>query len=172
LVLVTDRVWQNHLPRIFDLSNLSTKGTTSLLVYSKGPSGEVQLLERLNRVTHPGDQVRFVISAVPDESSFVLVASVDAAGKASIYFPYAGKESAALPGPGRWEVPGSVLLDEVLGPERVFAFFSPLPIDAEVVQRELLELGQRGSDAIRDTTSVDVPGTTQRSFLLFRVPRP
>jgi hypothetical protein len=102
----------------------------------------------------------------------VLVASVDASGKANVYFPYEGERSATLPGPGRWEVPGSIELDDTIGPERVFVFFSPEPLVAARAREALSNLGRRGPNAIRDAQTIDLAGTTQRSFLMMKEAKP
>jgi hypothetical protein len=39
------------------------------------------------------------------------------------------------------------------------------------VQRELERLGQAGPNAIRDAQTLNLPDTTQRSFLMFKLPR-
>lgn len=172
LTLLLTQLWERGVSRDHRVAvEVNTKGSTELLVYVQRPSGETRLLDRFDRITRPGDKVRFVITGAPDESSFLLVASVDAAGKATAYFPYAGLLSSPLPGPGRWEIPGSIVLDESLGPERVFAFFSASPLQAERVLSELGKLGARGSSAIREESTVDIEGATQLSFLLFREAR-
>jgi hypothetical protein len=113
-----------------------------------------------------------VLTGTPDDHSHVIVASVDADARVSIYFPYDGKASAPLPGPGRWEVPGSIQLDDTLGPERVFVFFAEKPLAAADVERALLALGKQGPNAIRDARTVHLAGTVQRSFLMMKKNRP
>ena len=53
----------------------------------------------------------------------VLVASIDAAGKTSVYFPFGGNASGLL-SESRNELPDTIVLDDTLGPERIFAFYS------------------------------------------------
>jgi len=153
------------------LAMAESKGDIDLLVFAR-KGGRIEMLDRFNRGVRPGDDVRFVLTGTPEGHGFVLVASVDAAGKPNVYFPYDGERSAPLPGPGRWEVPGSIELDETLGPERVFVFFSPRPLDAGDVRAALTTVGLRGPNAIRDTQTVDLAGTTQRSFLMTKEPKP
>jgi hypothetical protein len=143
------------------------KGDFELLVFAR-KAGRIEMLDRFNRGVHPGDDVRFVLTGTPEGSAYVLVASVDAAGKANLYFPYEGEGSAPLPGPGRWEVPGSIELDDTLGPERVYVFFSSEPVAAASVREALADLGRRGPNAIRDAATVDLAGTTQRSFMMMK----
>lgn len=147
------------------------KGEVELLVYARKDQHTV-LLDRFNRIVHPEEEVRFILTGVPEDHSHLLVASVDGAGVATVYFPYGATQSAPVPGPGRWEVPGSIVLDETLGPERVFALFSKRPLAAKDVEQALVRLGHAGANAIRDAKTLDVPDTTQRSFLLFKRARP
>ncbi len=78
----------------------------------------------------PGDRIRFVVD--PGTSRFVLIASVDGAGKVSVYFPPGGVQSAPVSA-GRNELPRSIELDEVLGTEQLFAYFSDQPLTAQDV---------------------------------------
>jgi hypothetical protein len=144
------------------------KGQVDLLVYARNRE-RVTLLDRFNRGVQEGTEIRFILTGVPEQHTHVMIASVDAKGKASIYYPYQGSASAQLPGPGRWEVPGSIVLDGTLGPERVFALFSRRPLDAQVVQEELARAAAPGPNAIRDLTELKLPDTTQRSFLMFKL---
>jgi hypothetical protein len=148
------------------LVDLQTKGSVELLVYAR-KAERVTLLDRFNRGVAPGTEVRFILTGVPEQHTHLMIASVDASANTAVYFPYEGKTSAPLPGPGRWEVPDSIVLDDTLGPERVFALFSKAPLDATKVRGELARAG-KSPNAIRDLTELDLPGTTQRSFLLFK----
>jgi hypothetical protein len=144
------------------------KGSADLLVYARSAE-RITLLDRFNRGVQPGTEVRFILTGVPEEHTHVMIVSVDARGTAAVYYPYEGKSSAALPGPGRWEIPGSIVLDDTLGPERVFALFSKKPLDAAEVQKELVRAAKPGANAIRDLTQLNLPDTTQRSFLMFKL---
>ena len=113
---------------------------------------------------HAGDALRFVLE--PVGRPYLLIASVDGQGKASIYHPFGGASSARVDPLGMVEAPaGSVVLDTAPGPERVFALWSSEPLRAADVLARLSELGQRGPAAIRATTTLDVPGTIQISRL-------
>ena len=81
-----------------------------------------------------GDRLRFVVSGAGHP--FVLIASVDGAGRASIYYPPRSDASASL-AKGSNELPGSVELDDVLGSERLYAVFSDSPMRAADVLRAL-----------------------------------
>ena len=144
-----------------------SKGDFGLLVFAR-KAGRIEMLDRFNRAVRPGDEVRFVLTGTPEGHAYVLVGSVDGSGRPNVYFPFEGTKSVPLPGPGRWEVPGSIELDDTLGPERVFVFFSPQPLEVTEVREALSTLGRRGANAIRDAQAVDVPRTTQRSFLMMK----
>jgi len=112
----------------------------------------------------PGDQVRFVVEGLG--LPYVLVVSVDGAGQVSTYFPFGGNESGLLPSRGMpLEIPGSVVLDNAPGPERVFALFSRKPLSFESVAPALRELSSGGADVIRDRARLPVPAGAQASFL-------
>ncbi|HEX4621578.1 MAG TPA: hypothetical protein VH208_08425, partial [Myxococcaceae bacterium] len=52
------------------------------------------------------------------------------------YFPYNGAQSAPLM-ENRQELPNSIELDGVTGPERLYAFFSDAPLQTHDVKSEL-----------------------------------
>jgi hypothetical protein len=109
-----------------------------------------------------GDKIRFVVGA--GEARYVLVASIDGAGHATIYHPYGGARSAPAPVQPT-DLPGSIVLDAAPGPERVFALVSREPLAAGDVARTLEALGERGAAAIRATPTLDLPGVTQASVV-------
>ena len=111
-----------------------------------------------------GDRIRFVVT--PAGAAYVIIASVDGTGAASIYYPYNGARSAAVLGP-RSELPDSIVLDAAPGPERLFAVFSDAPIASDVVIGRLRELGGRGPAAIRAVHSLDIPGSRSQLTLVF-----
>ena len=114
-----------------------------------------------------GDQIRFVVGS--GGPSFLLVASIDGAGTATVYYPYGGDRS----GPATREpseLPGSIVLDTAPGPERVFALVSAEPLDAAVVKQALLAIGTRGAGAIRATRTLDVPATAQATIAFEKGP--
>lgn len=115
-----------------------------------------------------GDRVRFVV--VPGASRYLMVASIDGSGVASIYFPWDGEHSALVKGP-RAELPDSVVLDDAPGPERLFALFSDQPLAASDVRARLRELGAAGADAIRAAQRLDVPASAQLTLVFEKEPR-
>jgi hypothetical protein len=115
----------------------------------------------------PGDQIRFVLERV--RYRYVLIASVDGAGRASIYVPYEGSASLDIGAGDRVEIPGSIVVDDTPGPERLFALVSARPIDAAGVRAALANVGAGGPSAIRGTRRVDVGADDQVSMLLEKV---
>lgn len=95
------------------------------------------------------DRIRFVV--VPDRARYLMIASLDGAGAASIYYPYDGAQSAAV-GAARLEVPDSIVLDTAPGPERLFALLSDAPLSADAVRAAL-----RAVKDVRATTHLDLP---------------
>lgn len=113
----------------------------------------------------PGDRLRFVLD--PGPHRFALIASVDGAGRTSIYYPFGGTASAAVTPHQRLEIPGSIVLDDAPGPERVYALYSDRPLTATAVEQELRLVGQAGAAAIRQRETITVTaGDAQRSLLL------
>jgi hypothetical protein len=112
-----------------------------------------------------GDRIRFVI--IPNGARFVLVASIDGSGTASIYYPYAGSESAEVSG-ARVELPGSIVLDAAPGPERLFAVLSDRPVAADTVRGELAAIGSEPA-RIRATHRLNVDSRAQLSLVFEKV---
>ncbi len=115
---------------------------------------------------HAGDQVRFTVAN--PAAGYLMIASVDGRGHGSIYFPFDGQASALVSGLGG-ELPGSVILDDAAGPERLFALWSPEPLTATTVLSSLETLGALGPAAIRAATSLPLPATSQRTTLIEKV---
>jgi hypothetical protein len=106
-----------------------------------------------------GDEIRFAVT--PAGAGYVLIASLDGAGRATIYVPYGGGSSVAVDAHARTELPGSIVLDDAPGPERVFAVFTPSPIPAGDVQVALQRLAAVGPEQLRGSPRLDlvVPAT-------------
>ena len=79
---------------------------------------------------HPGDQLRFGFDGQPDGCHVALLGR-DAGGKASAYFPDRGAAAAPLPASADGLLPYSIVLDQTLGPETIYALYCrqavPLP---------------------------------------------
>ena len=109
-----------------------------------------------------GDQIEFVV--YPHGARYVIIGSVDGAGTASIYYPYAGNQSAPIDGEGV-ELAGSIVLDAAPGPERLYALFSDDPISADVVRAQLRAVGARGVAAIRGARALSIRATAQATLV-------
>jgi hypothetical protein len=135
-----------------DDDDIRIKGELTFQVFAK--RGDAIIPVRDATRLAPGDQIRFVVGC--GAPAYLLVASIDGAGHATIYHPYGGTRSAPADA-APTELPGSIVLDDAPGPERVFALVSDAPLEATAVERALVELGARGADAIRATPMLDVP---------------
>jgi hypothetical protein len=116
----------------------------------------------------PGDEIRFVVQ--PAGHRHVLVASVDAAGVASVYAPFGAQRSLRLRSlTDRAELPGSVRLDATPGPERIYCLFSRRPIEAQPVLARLREMGAAGPAMLRAAPVVAIPSVVVLSALVEKV---
>ncbi len=146
---------------------LGIKGGATLRAYLRRDGKVLPLKDRDH--ARPGDEMRFVVTSTGQP--WLLIASVDSTGKATIYHPYAGDRSAALaPDAVSYEVPGSIVLDDTTGPERLFALFSRSPLTAAEVKTALESIGSRGAPAIRDTQKLTL-AADQATLLLEKDPR-
>ena len=82
----------------------------------------------------PGDALRFVVTQ--REPSYVAVLSRDAAGQASVYFPAAARAVRVEAGVEK-AVDTSVVLDDVLGTERLYALRCERPIELAPLRAQL-----------------------------------
>jgi hypothetical protein len=87
-------------------------------VVARRPNGQVQPVSG-GMALRPGDAIRFVVTA--PEPGHVAVLGLDAAGHVSIYAPAADAPLAVAA--GTHELPGSIVLDETAGDERLVAVF-------------------------------------------------
>jgi hypothetical protein len=110
-----------------------------------------------------GDALRFVLD--PTGLPYVLIASVDGAGQVNIYYPFHGEASAAVDGRTSVSVPGSIVLDEAPGPERLFVIYSERPIEARAVRHVLARTAAGGAPAIRSTVHLPIEGSVQATLL-------
>jgi hypothetical protein len=113
----------------------------------------------------PGDRVRFVVDGLaPSRPVQALVVSVDGRGAVSVYFPFGGSASAPLQGRDRVALPGSVVLDDAPGPERVFALFSSEPFTVEAARPALDALARAGPEQIRAALELEGVKLEQRTL--------
>lgn len=104
-------------------------GGPSLQMMLKGPAGVVPVAPE--QALHAGDQIQFLYHAAGHP--FVIVVEVDGAGVVTALQPGERPESWPVQSSGTHVLPGSIILDEAVGPERVFAVFSNAPLPVETV---------------------------------------
>jgi hypothetical protein len=144
-----------------DDSDLGVKGGGGLVTYVRHGSKVARLVP--GSALESGDALRFAIE--PRNNAYLLIAGVDGSGSASAYYPFGQWQSAPLMERGRFEVPGSIVLDTSAGPERIFAFLSHQPIDGNLVRTTLEDLARRGPQAIRSSHNLQVPGADTSSVM-------
>jgi hypothetical protein len=101
--------------------------------YVMGPQGPEKAAP--NQVLHPGDRIQFRLTA--PAGGYVHIVGVDERGQVSVYFPRPDEAPETFPGGAGRPVPGSVILDEVLGRERVFLLVCPKPLDRDDLAERL-----------------------------------
>ncbi|MBI3185149.1 MAG: hypothetical protein HYZ28_23685 [Myxococcales bacterium] len=115
-------------------------------------------------VVHPGDGLRFVIQA-PGRTVFLF--TVDGKGQISRIYPAEGKG----PGPAGGLLPGGAILDEVTGPERIFAVYPEGPMSFEEVEAAARSaVAGKGPEVVRQLERLPLEAR-QESVLLEKVPR-
>jgi hypothetical protein len=145
-----------------------------LQVYARrhGPGtegAEVTKVEDGDRLA-AGDALRFVLPATG--LPYVLIASVDGAAQTSVYYPYRGEASAEVDRKGTVSVPGSIVLDQAPGPERIFVIHSEKPISASMARAALARLAAGGASAIRTTRRLPIEGTVQSTLFFEKASEP
>ena len=131
--------------------------------------GEVTKVEDGDHLA-AGDALRFVLP--PTGLPYVLIASVDGAAQTSIYYPYQGEASAEVDRKNTVSVPGSIVLDQAPGPERIFVIHSEKPISASMARAALARLAAGGAFAIRATRRLPIEGTVQSTLFFEKASEP
>jgi hypothetical protein len=119
-------LWLVVTPDRGDESGTRSKGKPAISFYWK--HGDVTRKGGLREIVFPGDAIDFAVST--DRPAFLAIISIDGSRQASVYYPD-GPVAAPL-GVGRDQVlPLSVVLDDVLGLERVVGVFCDraIPVD-------------------------------------------
>jgi len=137
-----------------DPSGIAVKGEGGLLTYVRHGDKVSRLVP--GSVLQAGDALRFAID--PRGNAYLMIAGVDGAGGVSAYYPFGQWRSMPVASQGRFEVPGSIVLDASAGPERIFALLSPRPVDGNLVRTQLESLARRGPRVIRSSLDLQVPG--------------
>jgi len=112
-----------------------------------------------------GDALRFTLSC---ESCRVVVLSIDSRGTISRLAPVQGEAPIAVT--GTTTLPGSAELDDVSGPERIFAVLGDDRLTwsaAEEAARRLIA-AKPGVQSLREAGQLGLPGTREASLLLER----
>jgi hypothetical protein len=155
-------------------STILEKGPPVLRVFarrSQASPGEDDVIKVKNgdRLA-AGDALRFVVQ--PAGLPYLLIASVDGAGNASVYYPFHGEASIAVDPRGTLSIPGSIVLDRAPGPERIFVLHSRKPVLAQTVREVLAKLGAGGARMIRETQHLPIPDTVQSTLLFEKAEGP
>lgn len=165
IVLVVWSGRRGPAPAVGDDGDLRMKGVLAFQMFANRRDDVFAVHDATKLAA--GDRIRFVVGAGAARP-YLLVASVDGAGNATIYYPYGGARSGPAPAMPS-ELPGSIVLDAAPGPERVFALASAQPLDAAQVTRALLVLGKKGPAAIRATAVLDNLPAVQQSIVFEKV---
>ncbi len=147
-------------PKLPEEPYLAIKGSAGLKIVAQHAGTQLEVVDGVKLAK--GDAIRFVVD--PNGLPYLLVASVDGDGQVTVYFPAGGKESGRVEDGHKVELPGSIVLDDARGPERVFALYSKEPIAAAPVTTALRALGAGGRDDIVRAQSLPVPAEAQRSI--------
>ena len=78
---------------------------------------------RSGQTLRPGDNIRFTYHTLT--TGHVAVFGVDQAGLVSVYVPFRGERSVAIPAGKEQGLPGSIILDDTLGREWFIGVFCP-----------------------------------------------
>jgi hypothetical protein len=161
-IVVVFLVWPREPP-----PEIAVKGDAAWQVFAH--RGDLTFAVHDGAELAAGDRIRFVVA--PGAARYLLVASIDGAGNATIYYPYGAAASEPIAGP-RVELPGSIVLDAAPGPERVFALLSDEPLASAAVLAELRAIGAGGPDAIRRTFGLTIPAVRAQPSIVFeKAPR-
>jgi hypothetical protein len=147
-------------PRPAQVNGLGIKGEASWQVFANRDGRVFAVHDGIELAA--GDRIRFAV--IPAGARYLLVASVDGLGVATIYYPYDGAGSAPVKG-DRVEPDGSIVLDAAPGPERIYALLSDEPLAADAVRAQLRAVARDGADAIRSIRSLPLPARTQISLV-------
>jgi hypothetical protein len=140
------------------------KGQVSLRFYVQRGGRSVEA--RSGEIFHAGDRIQFVYSS--GAKRYLFLASIDSEGQVS-NFNFQGAPYSVPIVPGNEQVlQGSIILDDHLGPERVFAVFSDQPLAQAEIERAAADafthLRRKGED-ITDIVQLPLPHP-QASVLL------
>jgi hypothetical protein len=142
------------VPRLRPLPRERAKGTSAALVLDvvvRHADGKIEALAPGKRV-RAGDAVRFVVSTA--RPGHLVILGLDAAGKVSVYVADGADPHPIVRG-ARQAMPGSIILDDTPGAERLVA----LECDARFPVADAVDAGRRQLDrAARDPRRVGALG--------------
>ncbi len=119
-------------PAVVDATYLGDKGGVGLEVYCKRGGKVFRAHE--GAILFVDDMLRFVPRVPAKGAQYLMIVSVDSLGTVSRYFPTDSKQAAETPGVNE-PLPGSVILDDTPGPERIWLLAAEEPFDFEAVKR-------------------------------------
>jgi len=109
---------------------------------------------RAHMQLRPGDRVRFAYSL--GENAYLLIINLDGEGKTTAYYPSGSDESLAVKAGQKVFLPGSIRLDQYLGPERIFAVFTRKPLSVSEVESAVDRAWKRTRDIEKiETLSIE-----------------
>lgn len=82
-----------------------------------------------------GDALRFWYES--PKPGHLLILDLDGTGQATVFHPFGGARSVPIPAQSKEPLEGSVVLDAAPGPEWLVAVFSPKPLEAGPLLRQL-----------------------------------
>jgi len=139
-------------------SAVDYKGSVAVQIVVKRQAEQFVLDER--RRLCPEDALRFVITSGPRESHLAVL-SIDGQGAVSIFYPdpaRGGGPPLRLSGAGRHELPGSVILDQTTGAERILVLWSPRTYDVDELAARLKALLRASPPGAVSAQAIGFPG--------------
>lgn len=134
-----------------------TKGSAALALIAKTDEGVARIYA--GDTLAPGDAIRFEVEAPRD--AWVAILGLDSA---QVVTPYVA--GAAIAAGEEQVLPGSIVLDETLGPERIVAVFCEAPIPpAKLVDAGMHALARAGGDPA-GSLDLGLRGCVQSSVLI------
>ncbi len=154
----------NGAEAITAAGSVRTKGSLALAIVSK--RGEALFPISDGDEVLAGDRLRFEYTQA--QPGFLMVFSVDDQGTVSPYYDDDRLKSVPVTAGSRIALPGSVELDDHKGVERVFALWSPQPLEGGAVQAAVNQaLAQAGGNV---ANVVKLPVQAQQTSVLLRRP--
>jgi hypothetical protein len=111
------------------------KGALSLSIVARR-GDEVFALDA-GRRAQPGDALRF-LPAAPSPFRFVTIVSVDGRDDVTFFYPSSGQDRSVPLPPAGQALPGSIVLDDAPGPERLLVALTDQPIVASELRAAAL----------------------------------